>query len=148
MKNQPLIIKRLFDVPVTRLWKAFTDNESMKNWYFDIPGFKPKAGAEFSFPGHIDGRDFIHRCKITNVVPLRKIAYDMVFDIDQIQKGLMVKTHVSFEFEPAEDKTWLTLIHEGLENFPEGLKWFAFDDFVKGWSQLFDDKLSGYLAQS
>jgi uncharacterized protein YndB with AHSA1/START domain len=145
MKKSPLVIKRLFNVPVTRLWTAITDPGSMKQWYFEIPDFRPETGAEFNFPGHIDGKDFTHRCRITEVIPIRKIAYKMTFDIDQVQEGLMVETYVSFELEPEGDSTWLTLVHEGLENFPEGLKWFAFDDFVKGWSQQLDKKLKVFF---
>jgi uncharacterized protein YndB with AHSA1/START domain len=146
MKKSPLVIKRLFKVPVTRLWKAITDVESMKHWYFDIPDFKPEIGTQFSFPGHIDNKDFTHHCVVTDVVPIRKIAYTMVFAIDPISPGLAVETHVSFELEPEGNDTWLTLVHEGLENFPEGLKWFAFDDFVRGWGKQLDEKLNTFLT--
>jgi uncharacterized protein YndB with AHSA1/START domain len=145
MAAAPLIIERIFNAPLTRVWRALTESEDMKHWYFDIPDFKPEPGFVFSFPGNIDGKDFIHRCKITEVVLLKKIAYTMAFDINSIQTDLVVETQVSFELEPEGDKTKLTLIHEGLENFPEGLKHFAFDDFVKGWGLQFDEKLKGFL---
>lgn len=70
----------------------------MKHWYYYIADFKPEAGAEFDFPGHMDGMDFIHQCKVTDVVPLREIAYRMVFNI-QVQPDLKVETHVSFKCE-------------------------------------------------
>jgi uncharacterized protein YndB with AHSA1/START domain len=31
------------------VWKAITNAADMKQWYFDIPGFKPEVGFEFSF---------------------------------------------------------------------------------------------------
>lgn len=49
MSNQPFIIERTFNAPIPKVWKALTDHEQMKEWYFDIPDFKPEIDYEFQF---------------------------------------------------------------------------------------------------
>lgn len=41
MKPQPFIIERTFNAPVADVWKALTQKELMKEWYFDLSAFKP-----------------------------------------------------------------------------------------------------------
>ena len=47
MKNEPVIIERVFDIPVEKVWNAITDKDQMKKWYIDIPDFKPELDHEF-----------------------------------------------------------------------------------------------------
>lgn len=42
MKNEPFVIERTFYSPVEKVWKAITDKDQMKEWYFDVPQFNPK----------------------------------------------------------------------------------------------------------
>ena len=49
--SQPVIKEVLLDAPVSRVWKAITDKEDMKHWYFDFAEFKPEVGFEFQFYG-------------------------------------------------------------------------------------------------
>ena len=51
MKSEPFVIKRTFNAPIERVWKAIKDKNDMKQWYFDIPEFKPQVGFEFQFEG-------------------------------------------------------------------------------------------------
>ena len=38
---EAVIVERTFDAPVARVWKALTDVEQMRQWYFDLKEFKP-----------------------------------------------------------------------------------------------------------
>jgi len=49
MKDEPIVIERTFDAPVAKVWKAITDKDAMKQWYFDLPEFKAEVGFEFQF---------------------------------------------------------------------------------------------------
>ena len=43
-KNQlaeAVVIERIFDASGARVWKALTDVEEMRCWYFDLKEFKP-----------------------------------------------------------------------------------------------------------
>ena len=48
MSDQPLIIERLFDAPITNLWDALTKNEQMKKWYFQLAEFNRSSDLNFS----------------------------------------------------------------------------------------------------
>jgi len=50
-QTQPFVIEKTFNAPVQKVWKAITSKEEMKQWYFDIPDFKPEVGFEFQFTG-------------------------------------------------------------------------------------------------
>jgi uncharacterized protein YndB with AHSA1/START domain len=49
MEPQPFVLERVFDAPATNVWKAITQNDYLKQWYFNIPDFKAKVGFEFTF---------------------------------------------------------------------------------------------------
>jgi uncharacterized protein YndB with AHSA1/START domain len=42
MKKEPFIIERVYNAPTETVWKAITNADEMRNWYFDIPDFKPQ----------------------------------------------------------------------------------------------------------
>jgi uncharacterized protein YndB with AHSA1/START domain len=76
MNNQPFIIERLFDVPVSKVWDALTKNGQMKKWYFQLPDFKAVVGFEFTFTGGADDhKPYRHLCRIVEVIPGRKLSY-------------------------------------------------------------------------
>src|SRR6266516_4367202 len=44
---ESVVIERTFNAPVARAWKALTNVEQMREWYFDLKDFKPEVGFEF-----------------------------------------------------------------------------------------------------
>ena len=69
---EPLVFERTFNVSISRLWKALTDVEEMRHWYFDLQEFKPEIGFEFEFIVEHEGMSYHHLCKITEVVQQRR----------------------------------------------------------------------------
>ncbi len=51
MEDKPLIIEQEFNAPVELVWRAITEKELMKKWYFDISDFKLEVGCKFHFEG-------------------------------------------------------------------------------------------------
>ena len=51
MIQQPYKIERVFNASVAEVWKTLTQKELMKEWYFDLPEFKPAVGFSFEFTG-------------------------------------------------------------------------------------------------
>jgi len=51
MKTEPVLIERTLNASVDSVWQALTDNQKMKQWYFDIEEFEPEVGFEFKFYG-------------------------------------------------------------------------------------------------
>ena len=142
MDNQAIKIERLFDSPVQKVWAALTDNTQIKQWYFDFEEFKAEVGFEFKFyGGPDDGKQYLHVCKITEVIKERKLAYSWRYD------GYVGDTLVSFELFPEGDKTKLVLTHEGIENFDQSNPDFAKGNFMEGWTYIVNPGLKEYLEK-
>ncbi len=140
MKHEPFVIERVLNAPVERVWKAITDADDMKQWYFDIPGFKPEVGFEFSFTGGNEGRTFVHLCTVTEVVPNQKLTHSWRYE------GYEGNSFVTFELIPEGGQTRLKLTHEGLETFPP-IADFAKSNFVAGWTYIIGTSIKNYLEK-
>jgi uncharacterized protein YndB with AHSA1/START domain len=135
-----VVVERVFNVPVARVWGALTDNEEMRQWYFDLKEFKPEVGFEFEFVVEHEGMTYHHLCKVTEVVPRKKIAYTWRY------KGHEGSSLVTFELFPADEKTRLKLTHTGLASFPESPA-FKRDNFRQGWDELIGKSLPKFLER-
>ena len=51
MPSMPLIFETICIAPVENIWKAITDKDEMKKWYFDFTEFTAEIGFEFQFYG-------------------------------------------------------------------------------------------------
>ncbi len=138
MSTQPIVIERTFNVSPTRLWQALTDSEQMKQWYFDLPGFKAEPGYEFSFYAGRDEKKFLHLCKVIEVIPEKKLTHSWRYD------GYPGDSMVSFELFPEGGATRLRLTHTGLETFGDYPD-FAKSNFVEGWTSIVGKRLQKYL---
>ena len=114
MKNNPVVIERIINAPVAKVWQAITDKEQMKEWYFDLKEFKAEPGFEFQFEGGTEEKSYLHLCKITDVIVQKKLRYSWRYD------GYEGISFVTFELFPEGDKTRVKVTHEGLESFPAG----------------------------
>jgi len=138
--NNPLIVERTYDAPAHLVWKALTDADQMKQWYFDIPGFKPELGFEFSFTGENEGKIFIHHCKILEVIPEKKLKHSWSYE------GYEGVSYVTFEIFPEGRKTRVRLTHEGLDSFPS-IPDFAAENFKEGWTMILGTLLTEFLEK-
>ena len=142
MKTEPFVIERIFNAPVHKVWKAITDKEDMKQWYFDIAAFKPEVGFEFEFTGSKDDVNYLHKCKITEVVPGKKLTYSWKY------AGFEGMSYVTWELFDEGDKTRLKLTHEGLETFPQNNPDFARENFVQGWTEITGKSLKEFVERN
>ncbi len=138
MTNEPFVIERVYNAPVERVWKAITDKNDMKQWYFDLSDFRPEVGFEFTFEGRNEERCYVHLCKITEVVPAKKLTYSWKYE------GYEGNSFVTFELYPEGTGTRLKLTHAGLETFP-AIADFAKQNFVFGWTSLIGEMLPKFL---
>jgi len=142
MKNEPYVIERSYNAPIAKVWKAITNNEDLKHWYFQLEDFKPEVGFEFRFSGGPDGRTYEHVCKVTEVVPGRKITYSWQY------AGYEGKSYVTWELFDEGATTRLKLTHEGLETFPAGNADFARSNFEAGWTEITGKMLKEYVEKA
>lgn len=143
MKNEPIVIERLFQAPVSKVWKALTDKHEMKKWYFDLADFEPRTGFTFSFKGGPDPEtQYLHLCEITEAIHEQKLSYSWRYE------GYAGNSMVTFELFEQGDSTLLKLTHSGIETFPTENADFAIQNFVEGWNQIIHTSLNDYLTST
>ena len=141
MTTEAIVIERTFNAPVARVWQALTDVDQMRQWYFDLKEFRPEVGFEFGFVVEHNGNAYDHRCRITEIIPQKKIAYTWRYE------GHEGCSLVTFELFPENEKTRLKLTHEGLETFPKTAA-FARENFEKGWTELIGFELKKFVESN
>ena len=143
MKNEPIIVERMFNAPVDKVWKAVTDKDQMRQWYFNaLEDFKPEVGFQTQFNVRNDGKDYLHIWKVTEVKPGKKIGYEWSFG------GFPGNSLVIFELVAAGKKTKLKLTHKGIETFlPDVNPPLARKNFVAGWTSLIGDMLKKFVEK-
>ena len=138
--TEAVVIERTYNASVARVWRALTDANQMREWYFDLKEFKPEPGFEFQFVVEHEGNTYDHRCRITEVIAEKKLAYTWRYE------GHEGNSLVTFELFPEGDKTRLKLTHEGLDTFPRTPA-FARENFVKGWTEIIGSSLKEFLER-
>jgi len=133
-----VVIERTFTAPVAKVWRAITGVDEMRQWYFDLKEFRPEAGFEFEFVVEHEGMSYHHLCKVTEVVPKKKIAYTWRY------KEEPGDSLVTFELSPEGDKTRLKLTHTGIETFPKTPA-YARKNFEAGWTAIIGSELKQFL---
>lgn len=152
-----LLIIRVFEAPRGRVWKAWTDPESMMGWWgpkgFTCPVCRIDlrvGGAYLNCMRSPEGQDYWSTGVFREIVPTERLVYTDSF---ADEKGDVVPaTHygmsadfplemlVTVTFEEQGGKTRLALRHAGL---PPGKD---LDDCRAGWNESFD-KLADVLAR-
>src|SRR5688572_24515105 len=139
--EEPIIIERTFNAPASKVWKAITNREDMKKWYFDIAEFKPEVGFEFQFEGGDENKTYLHLCKVTEVIPGKKLTYSWSY------KGYTGKSFVTFEIFEEGDKTRVKLTHRGLETFPKDKPELDRKNFEAGWTEIIGKLLKEFVEK-
>jgi uncharacterized protein YndB with AHSA1/START domain len=142
METHPLIVERTLNAPADRVWQALTDNEQMKQWYFQLEKFEPHKGFEFSFNGQgSKGQQFKHNCVVTAAEPLKKLAYTWAYD------GYPGESEVSFELFEAGEQTLVRITHTGLETFAHNGSDFSAESFTAGWNHILGVSLKEFVEK-
>ena len=135
---EAIVMERTFDAPVAKVWRALTDVNQMREWYFDLKEFKAEIGFEFEFVVEHEGNTYHHLCKVTEVIPQRKIAFTWRY------KGEPRNSLVTFDLFPEGNKTRLKLTHTGTETFPKTPA-YGRKNFEAGWTALIGSELKQFL---
>jgi uncharacterized protein YndB with AHSA1/START domain len=146
--KKTISINRAFDLPLTTVWKAWSEPESFKKWFSPEGYTAPSSSIDFRVGGKFfnsmkspDGKETWSTGTYKEIIPLKKIVcsdsfadaegnivpasyYNMPGDWD-------LELTVTVEFEEVDGKTHMKLQHAGLPVE-------AADDCVKGWQSCFD----------
>lgn len=140
--KQPIVVERLFATSADALWRALTDKDEMKQWYFDLPEFRAEVGFKFTFAGGPSSeRQYVHLCEVTEVVPGKKLSYSWRYE------GYAGDSLVSFEILPQGEKTLLRLTHAGLHTFPSDNPDLAKHNFEAGWDAIVNQSLLEFVEK-
>ena len=139
--GEAVVIERTFNAPIAKVWRAITDVDQMRAWYFDLKEFKPEVGFEFEFSVEHEGMTYHHLCRVTEVVPQKKIAYTWRY------KGEPGDSLVTFGLFDEDDNTGVKLSHTGIETFPKTPA-YARKNFESGWSAIIGTELKQFVEQS
>lgn len=141
-KAEPVIKEVLLNAPVFKVWKAVTGKNEMKQWYFDLAEFKAEAGFQFQFYGGDEKKQWLHLCKITEVVKEKKLTYSWKYD------GYEGISYVTFELFPEGNGTRLKLTHTGLESFPgDVVPELRRENFDAGWTSLIETSIKEFVER-
>jgi uncharacterized protein YndB with AHSA1/START domain len=135
-----VIVERTLNAPVPRVWKALTDVDQMREWYFDLKEFKAEVGFEFEFVVEHEGNRYHHLCRIKEMIPEKKIAYTWRY------KGEPGESLVTFELFADGDKTRVKVTHTGIETFPKTPA-YARKNFEAGWTAIVGTELKQFVER-
>ena len=143
MKDEPVIVERVYNASVESVWHVLTEVEKMRQWYFPtLVEFEPEVGFETVFDVPHEGKVFPHIWKVTEVIPNKKISYEWKFG------GYPGNSLVSFELFDEEGKTRIVLTHNKLETFRGDLHHdLSKQNFVLGWTQFIGTALKEFVEQ-
>lgn len=118
---------------VENVWKAITQPEEMKKWYFNISNFEAKEGEIYDFIISItddDGEhDFRYLFKILEVIPNKKLSH--TWEHPGHTAGLSTLT---WELIPDNKSTKVILTHENMKDITdENSKYFSRDSYDTSW---------------
>ncbi len=134
--------ERIFKASRKNVWRALTEKELMKQWYFDLPEFKAEVGFTFEVTGgEPGGTQYLHHFEIVEVLPERKLTHTWCF------VGYDGISYLSYELFDEGEYTKLILTHSGLETFPADNPDFEYHKFEIGWNGVLDVSLKNFLEQ-
>ncbi len=142
-EKNPVIVEQSFHVTVGQLWKAISELDLMKKWFFEnIESFSPEVGFETQFNVQSGERDFMHLWKLTDVVPLEKLVYSWKYE------GYEGESFVCFETFISETGSCLRLTHTVTESFPQSIPEFTRENCLGGWKYFICDRLKSFLNET
>ena len=137
---KPVVVEQLFKATIKDVWKAITDIDEMKLWYFDnIPDFEPRIGFKTKFIVRSDSRTFTHLWTITEVIPYEKISYTWHYE------EYAGESTAHFNLTSIGNQTKLTVTCIGLETFPNDIPEFTHESCNAGWTYFIKNRLKEYL---
>jgi len=143
-----IVINRVFNLPVSVVWLAWTDAEYFKKWWgprgFTCPSSKMEArvgGKYLNCMRGPDGKEYWSTGVVKELIPERKLVVTDSFSDDKgnikpaSEYGMTgnwpKKLLITVYLEEADGATKMKLKHQGIPNEMR-------EDCIKGWNESFD----------
>lgn len=138
--DPPIVVEAKFHKSAHNLWKALTNINEMKKWYFEVlDDFQAVVGFKTAFKVHSENRVFTHQWEVLEVIPEKKITYSWHF---LEYPGASTST---FEVMKKNDGSALKLTILVQEDFPEDIPEFKRESCIEGWNYFIHGNLKEYL---
>lgn len=135
-----IVVEQVFDSSPDRIWKAITDPDEMRQWFFEqMPDFRPEVGFHTEFLITNEGRNFTHTWTLTEVIPKRKVVYQWRYP------EYSGDSRVYFEIKAHEPGCILRVTTEILEDYPDDIPEFKRESCENGWIYFIQQRLPAYL---
>jgi uncharacterized protein YndB with AHSA1/START domain len=139
---EPIVVEQIFNAPISVVWKAITDTDQMRRWFFEtMTNFEPAVGFQTQFNVRVEDQDYPHQWKVTDVVPEKRIVYDWRYG------GYPGDSSVTWELSETPHGTKLTLTHKGIETFPQDDPMFSRESGQAGWGYFLHESLKAFLER-
>jgi uncharacterized protein YndB with AHSA1/START domain len=143
-----IVIDRVFNLPVSKVWKAWSEPESSKKWWGPKDFTCPYSTIDFRIGGKYlncmrsaKGEEFWSTGVYKEIIPYRKLVFtdsfsdpegDIISPSEYNMPGEWpMELLITVSFEEDGDKTKMRLQHEGI---PDEM----YDECIKGWNESFD----------
>jgi len=141
---KPVIVSVTTKTSKENIWKALTNAEEMRKWFFDnIPDFKPEVGFTTEFNVVSNERNFLHVWKVSKVTCLQELVC-----LWQYPEYLKDTFEVKFKVDTNDNaENIITVSAIGIEKFEHlNLPEFTRESCKGGW-EYFMNRLKVYLEK-
>lgn len=136
-----VLVSQDFDQTVEEVWKALTDVEEMRKWFFEnIPNFEARENFKTQFSISNEGRNFTHMWTVAHVEVPNTLKVVWKF-LEYEGTGL-----VTYHLEPGTHGCILHLRDEIVKPFPNDIPEFKRESCMEGWKYFINQRLPDYFA--
>lgn len=135
-------IEQTYPADADKVWKSLTDPHEMRNWYFNLPGFRPEVGYQFEFIGGTDDIQYKHFCEVVEADPKRVLSYTWRYEDNDGD------SRVRFEIFPEGNSTRVRLTHSGIDSFAKCNPDLHPGNFAEGWKDIMGRMLWEHLEHA
>ncbi len=140
--TEPIVVEQFFPVPREAVWRAVTDPELMRRWYFvQIPDFRAAVGFETTFDVVSGVRTFRHLWEVTEVVPMQLLTYTWRYE------AYPGAGATEWRLLDTGEGTRLVLTCTGIESFPQEIPELRPESCRAGWEYFLQQRLPDFLEQ-
>lgn len=140
--NIPVITEQSVHVSKEQVWKAITDPNEMRQWFFaEMPDHKAEVGFTIQFNVDAGEREFMHLWKITEVVPFEKLVCQWEYE------GYDGIAMVSYELFEETEGCKIRVTATGIESFSDEIPEFRRESCEGGWKYFINQRLKEYLEE-
>lgn len=143
INSEPIIVEEIFNTNTATLWKAITNVDEMRQWFFEnIESFEAEVGFQTKFYVQSTERSFLHLWTITEVEPLKKIVYNWKYE------DYPGNSFVYFELFEVKNGTKLRLTTKITEDFPTDIPEFKPESCKQGWEYFIQLRLKEFIEHN